>query len=238
MMTSNLMKPKFRALALYENGGHHIEYSKRAKTWLDNLAKSRHFTIDYIQNTDTIDDSLLSQYQLFIQLDYPPYGWKERAVSAFENYITQGKGGWVGFHHASLLGEFDGHPMWQWYSQFMGDIRYSNYIPTFAQGTVNVKDAKHPAMRRVPASFIIEKEEWYTYNKSPSPNVHVIASVDEATYQPDTTVKMGADHPVIWSNPAFPARNIYIFMGHSPALFDNKAYTTLVKNSLLWAAGR
>ncbi|GDX40761.1 hypothetical protein LBMAG21_10530 [Armatimonadota bacterium] len=238
MATSNLMRPKFRALALYENGGHHIEYSKRAKVWLDKLAKSRRFTIDYIHNTDTIDDSLLSQYQLFIQLDYPPYGWKERAVSAFESYITQGKGGWIGFHHASLLGEFDGYPMWQWYSQFMGDIRYANYIPTFVQGTVKVEDAKHPATKGVPAKFVIEKEEWYTYNKSPRPNVHVIASVDESTYKPDTTVKMGSDHPVIWSNTAFAARNIYIFMGHSPTLFDNKAYTTLVKNSLLWAVGQ
>jgi len=31
--------------------------------------------------------------------------------------------------------------------------------------------------------------------------------------------------------------NIYIFMGHSPDLFDNKAYTTLFQNAILWAAG-
>jgi hypothetical protein len=24
----------------------------------------------------------------------------------FEDYITQGKGGWIGFHHAGLLGDF------------------------------------------------------------------------------------------------------------------------------------
>jgi type 1 glutamine amidotransferase len=45
------------------------------------------------------------------------------------------------------------------------------------------------------------------------------------------------DHPVIWSNPAFPTRNIYIFMGHSPDLFNNIVYTMLFRNAVFWAAG-
>jgi len=229
--------PQFRVLVLYENGGHHVAYSQRARRWLDQLAANSDFGVDYVHNTDSLDDTLLSRYSLFIQLDYPPYGWKEKAVTAFERYISLGQGGWIGFHHASLLGEFDGYPLWQWYSEFLGDITYSNYIPTFARGTVNVEDAKHPTMKGVPASFSIEKEEWYTYNKSPRPNVHVIASVDEATYTPESTIKMG-DHPVVWTNLKVPSRNLYIFMGHSPDLFDNPAYTTLVRNAIFWAAGR
>jgi type 1 glutamine amidotransferase len=229
--------PKFKVLALYENGGHHIKYSKRAKIWLDSLAAANNFTIDYIQNTDKIDDQFLNSYRLFIQLDYPPYAWKDKAVTAFQKYIEQGKGGWIGFHHATLLGEFDGYPMWQWFSQFMGGIIYKNYIPTFAQGKVLVEDGHHPVMKGIPASFIIQQEEWYTYNKSPRPNVHVIASVDETTYQPDSDIKMG-DHPVIWTNPHYRARNVYIFMGHSPKLFDNPYYTKLFSNAIFWAAGK
>lgn len=231
------MSPRFRALVLHETGGHHIVYTQRARVWLDQLAADNGFDVDYIQNTDAIDEKLLSRYALFIQLDYPPYGWKEPAVTAFERYITEGKGGWIGFHHASLLGEFDGFPLWQWYSHFLGDITYANYIPTFVSATVNVENAGHPVMVDLPASFRIEKEEWYIYNKSPRPNVKVLASVDEATYEPDTTIKMG-DHPVVWTNTDVPARNLYIFMGHSPDLFDNRAYTTLVRNAILWAAGR
>jgi type 1 glutamine amidotransferase len=88
---------------------------------------------------------------------------------------------------------------------------------------VNVEEKAHPCMKAVPASFIIEKDEFYTYNKSPRPNVHVIASADESTYTASSTIKMG-DHPIIWSNENFAARNLYIFMGHSPDLFKNKAY--------------
>src|SRR5579872_7136097 len=168
--TAQPVSARWRVLVLYENGGHHIAYSRRARRWLDHLAANDGFDVDYIQNTHTLDDALLSRYALFIQLDYPPYGWNPQASAAFERYISEGRGGWIGFHHASLLGKFDGFPLWQWYSRFLGDITYSNYIPTFAQGTVNVEDTRHPIMAGVPASFRVEKEEWYTYNRSPRPN--------------------------------------------------------------------
>lgn len=227
---------KFKALVLYENGGHHILFSRAAVPWLDKLAADSNFSIDYIQNTSTIDDALLEKYQLFIQLDYPPYAWGDKAERAFEHYIEQGKGGWIGFHHATLLGEFDGYPMWQWFSNFMGGIRYKDYIAGFARAKVNIEDSLHQSVKNLPTSFIIQKDEWYAYNMSPRKNVHVIASVDESTYTPDSKIKMG-DHPVIWTNEHYKARNIYIFMGHSPDLFDNSAYTTLFRNSIFWAAG-
>ncbi len=90
-------------------------------------------------------------------------------------------------------------------------------------------------MKGVPDTFVIEKDEWYTYDKSPRPNVHVLASVDESSYKPASDVKMG-DHPVVWSNPKVKARNVYIFIGHGPELFDNVAYTTMFRNAIFWAS--
>ena len=84
----------------------------------------------------------LAKYQLFIQLDYPPYGWTTAAAAAFEDYIKRGRGGWIGLHHATLLGEFDGYSMWQWFSDFMGGIQFKNYIPTFASGQVITRRCK------------------------------------------------------------------------------------------------
>lgn len=233
--TSN---PKFRVLALAEAGGIHRPFVDAAKVWLQKLAADRNFTVDYIENSDKIDDDFLSHYQLFIQLNYPPYGWTPKAVDAFEKYIEQGRGGWIGFHHATLLGEFDGTKMWPWFSEFMGGIRFTDYIPKFATATVMVEDPLHPAMKGVPGSFIVDQEEWYTWDKSPRPNVHVLARVDESTYSPDTRTKMGGDHPVIWTNERYKARNIYIFMGHHPELFQNPSFTTIFSNSIFWAAGQ
>jgi type 1 glutamine amidotransferase len=232
---SQSVQPRFRALALSENGGHHILFSNAARLWLDKLAADSNFSVDYIHTTDSIDDHFLEQYQLFIQLDFAPYGWKDKAVTAFQKYITQGKGGWIGFHHATLLGEFDGYPMWPWFSNFMGGIRFTDYIPGFADGKVTVEDKTHPVMTGIPDSFVIRKEEWYTYNKSPRNKVHVLASVDENSYSPSSKIKMG-DHPVVWTNEYYAARNIYIFMGHSPDLLKDTIFTSLFRNAIFWAA--
>jgi type 1 glutamine amidotransferase len=217
---------------LFENRGHHIAYSTVVKKWLSQLATDSNFTIDYINNTKPIDDDYLAQYQLFIHLDHPPYGWKDKAVAAFERDI-KGRGGWIGFHYATLLGEFDGYAMWPWFSDFMGGIRFTNYIADFADGTVSIEATIHPCMKSIPKQFTISKEERYTYDKSPRPTVHVIASVDESDYKPASAIKMG-DQPVVWANPNYAARNIYIFMGHAPELFDNSSYITLFRNSIFW----
>ena len=51
-------------------------------------------------------------------------------------------------------------------------------------------------------------------------------------------IKMGGDHPVIWSNPNFKARNVYIFMGHHGGLFDNSNFVQLFRNAIFWGAGQ
>jgi len=64
-----------------------------------------------------------------------------------------------------------------------------------------------------------------------------LASVDEDSYTPNSDIKMG-DHPVIWTNEKVKARNVYIFMGHSPILFDDDAYKKIFTNAIFWAAGK
>jgi YVTN family beta-propeller protein len=231
--------PKFRVIALAEQAtGDHQKFVDAAKVYLDKLAAANGFAIDYVTGTERINEKLLAQYQLFIQLNYPPYRWSPVAKAAFENYITKGKGGWIGFHHAALLGDFDGYPMDSWFSQFLGDIRYTRYLPNFAKATVRIEDPSSPLAKGLPPSFVIDKEEWYTWNRSPRPNVTVLANVDESSYVPDTTTKMGGDHPVVWSNPQYKARNLYIFMGHHAGLFDSPEFVQLFRNAIFWGAGQ
>ena len=229
--------PRFKVVALAEAGGIHRPFVDAAKVWLHKLAEENAFSVDYIENSDKINDEFLSHYHLFIQLNYPPYGWTSTAVAAFTKYIEEGRGGWIGFHHATLLGEFDGYGIWPWFSQFMGGIRFTDYIPKFATATVVAEDPSHPVMKNVGGSFVVDHEEWYTYDKSPRPNVHVLAHVNEASYSPDTKTKMG-DHPVIWTNEHYKARNVYIFMGHHPELLQNPAFTAIFRNAIFWAASQ
>jgi YVTN family beta-propeller protein len=231
--------PKFRVVALAERAsGDHQSFVDTAKLYLDRWAAENDFSVDYITGTERLNEQSLSQYQLFIQLNYPPYRWAPVAKKAFEDYIDRGKGGWIGFHHASLLGEFDGYPMDPWFSKFLGGIHFTGYIPDFAKATVKIEDLAHPLAKGLPPSFVIDKEEWYTWSQSPRPNVSVLATVDESSYVPDRPIKMGGDHPVIWSNPHYKARNVYVFMGHHGGLFDHPEFVQLFKNAVFWGAGQ
>lgn len=228
---------KTKVLVLTERGGQHGGFTDAGMKWLVEEGAKQNFSITEINNAQPITEAYLSQFSLIIQLDFPPYTWPKEAEDAFIKYIEEGRGGWIGFHHASLLGEFDGYPMWQWFSDFMGGIRYKNYIAPLADGTLVVEDKQHPVMKGVPASFIIPDDEWYTYDKSPRPNVHVLANVDESTYTPASDIKMG-DHPVVWVNENKKARNVYFQIGHSKKLYDTDGFTTMFRNAIQWASGR
>ena len=229
--------PEFKALVLTERGGQHEEFVVAALDWLGTFSREKNFEITVINHASEIDKSLLSKYKVFIQLNYPPYNWGDKAMAAFVKYIEEGRGGWVGFHHASLLGEFDGFPMWNWFSGFMGGIRFKNYIAATASAKVNIEDKNHPVMQGVSSSFVIPGDEWYTFDKNPRPNVHVLASVDESSYKPASNIKMG-DHPVIWINEKKKAKNVYFLMGHSPVLFESAEFKTMFANAIIWAAGK
>ena len=75
-------QPKFRVVAIAEAGGIHKPFVDAAKIWLNKLAAQSNFTVDYIQDTGKIDDAFLAHYQLFIQLNYPPYNWTPTAAAA------------------------------------------------------------------------------------------------------------------------------------------------------------
>ena len=238
-VAENLLgKPhKAKVLVLTERGGQHGGFTDAGLKWLAAEGAKGNFSITEINNARNITEAYLSQFSLVIQLDFPPYTWPKEAEDAFVKYIEEGRGGWIGFHHATLLGEFDGYPMWQWFSDFMGGVRFKNYIAPLANGTLIVEDEQHPVMKGVPASFVVPDDEWYIYDKSPRPNVHVLANVDESSYTPASDIKMG-DHPVVWVNESKKARNVYFQIGHSSKLYETEGFTTMFRNAINWTLER
>ena len=225
--------PPRKVLVLAERGGLHEPFTATGLQWLEDNKDKFNMQLTILSSAEELAKGELNQYHLVLQLNHPPYAWSKEAQEDFQRYIDRGIGNYIGFHHASLLGEFDGYSMWKWFSDFMGGIRYDNYIADKCDGTVQVEDRQHPVMSDIPRTFVIEDDEWYTYNKDPRPNVHVLAHVDEASYTIKTNIKMG-DHPVIWTNPSKGARNVYFQFGHSKLLFDNPVFVRLLENALKW----
>jgi type 1 glutamine amidotransferase len=220
----------------------HRPYVEAAKTWLAKLAADSNFTVSYLESPNTITDTMLAKVDVIWQMNYTPFRWNPTAKAALEKYLDGGKGGWLGDHHASLYGPAVTNETWPWFfNNLIGGINYKNYVSKFASGTVRVEDAAHPVLKNVPANFPISTEEWYIWDRSPRARVHVLASVDESTYEfvdaSQSGIRMG-DHPVIWTNDKLTSRNLYIFMGHHPNLFANAAYTTLLTNAIMWLANK
>ena len=226
------MAPR-RVLVLAERGGQHEEFTAAALEWLKERAEDLNMELNVLESAKDLGKGEIDTYNVVLQLNYPPYAWSDEAMADFERYIDEGRGSYIGFHHATLLGDFDGYPMWQWFCDFMGRIRFKGYVAQTATGTVCVERADHPVMEGLPAAFDIPKDEWYTYDVNPRPHVYVLAHVDEASYVPASNVKMG-DHPVIWTNTSKRAKNVYFQIGHHKELMDNVVFIRMFENALKW----
>ncbi len=117
-----------------------------------------------------------------------------------------------------------------WFEKLMGDIIYSPH-PKKQTGTIVVEDRTHPVTKNLPPSFSFY-DEWYEFNRSPRPNVHVLATADESSYKQE--IPMG-DHPMIWINPGFD-RAVYIGIGHDTTACTDPNFTILMRDAILWAA--
>ena len=224
--------PAFRALVILSRADDHIKMMTSSKSFLERMAKENDFAVEITDDTSQLNDKNLAQYQVVIQLQQAPFDMSYDQQAALQRFITQGKG-WVGIHAAGLTGKQFVSPSrqyWKWFEDFMGGVVYSPH-PKFQKGTVIVEDRKHPVTKNLPPKFEVS-DEWYEFDKSPRPNVHVLATADESTY---TQNKPMGDHPIIWTNPKF-RRMVYIGIGHDASLCQNENFFTLVRDAVLWAA--
>jgi uncharacterized protein len=240
--------PRFKAVVIAEfsTADQHYQTVVAAKTWCAKLATDSNIVVDFVVDPNSFTDAYLANYKVVIQLNYPPFAWSSTAQAAFQKYIEQGTGGWIGLHHASLYAQNvlgSGQSLFTWFQPLLGGITYQNYVAGLASATVRVEDTNHVCMKGVSKSFTVTNDEWYTWTPNPrtNSNIHVIANVDQTTYNPKRTsdpTMPNNDHPVVWTNTnsLYKGRNIYMFMGHSPDLFANTNFTTLLRNSIFWAA--
>ncbi len=85
-------------------------------------------------------------------------------------------------------------------------------------------------------------EEWYSFRESPrASGARVIATLDESTYEPfgrgGQDLRMGADHPIVWTRCVGSGRALYTAIGHRPEVYHIPENLSLLRDSLAWAAG-
>ena len=222
----------FKVLAVASADPDHDPMIIKAKPFLEKIAAENNFLLEFTRDATTLNDESLNQYQVIVQLHLAPFDMSRSEQMAMQHFISRGKG-WVGVHAAGLTGkQFLGPntPYWQWFEKLMGGIVYSPH-PAKQIGILEVEDRNHPVMRNLPASFSI-LDEWYEFDRSPRPNVHVLATARESSYK--QVIPMG-DHPMIWTNPDYD-RAIYIGIGHDVSACENPNFAILMRDAILWAA--
>ncbi len=229
---SHPQEPAFRVLVVASSDPDHAPMIAAAEPFLARLAAENHFALDFTRDTGQINEANLARYQVFVQLHLAPFNTSGAQQQALQKFIEQGHG-WIGVHAAGLTGRqflAPGTPYWRWFQDLMGDIVYSPH-PALQSGSVVLEDRQHPVTRNLPASFAV-RDEWYEFDRSPRPHVHVLARADESTYRPN---KPTGDHPIIWTNEKY-RRALYIGIGHDPTICRDPAFAVLMRDALAWAA--
>jgi len=146
---------------------------------------------------------------------------------AFERFIRAG-GGFVGVHSASDT-EYD----WAFYGELVG--AYFREHPAIQEATVVVEDTANPIVAGIPARWT-RTDEWYAFKTNPRPNVHVLMSLDESSYQPGTSA-MGGDHPTTWLHEYEGGRAFYTALGHTQESYADPLFVGMLERAVEWAAG-
>ncbi|MDG2001752.1 MAG: ThuA domain-containing protein [Novosphingobium sp.] len=157
---------------------------------------------------------------------------------AFRDYI-EGGGGFVGIHGSG------GDPayFWDWYADTLIGARFAGHPmnPQFQDARVVVDDPSHPAAADLPAEWVMN-DEWYSFKTSPRDSgARIIASLDETTYSPEghpgQELRMGDDHPIVWSKIIGKGRSFYSAIGHRPETYFEPHNNAMLEDGVAWAAG-
>jgi cytochrome c len=100
---------------------------------------------------------------------------------------------------------------------------------------VIVEDRSSPLVRGW-GSSVTRTDEWYGFSTNPRPHVHVIASLDERTFNPGAG-SMNGDHPIVWCRSYEGGRSVYTGLGHPVSVWSDPAFLRHIRGGIQLAMG-
>jgi cytochrome c len=217
--------PSFAVLVFTKTTGFHHDSITDGIAALAALGEAHGFAIDATEDAGRFTDATLGRYRVVIFLNTTGDVLGADQKSAFERYI-HGGGGFVGIHSAS-----DTEYGWPWYGRLVGAFFASH--PEIQPARVRIVDSGHPSTRDLPANWL-RTDEWYNFRSNPRGAVHLLATLDEASYQGGT---MGSDHPLAWCHDFEGGRAWYTAMGHTADSYAEPLFRAHLLGGILTAAG-
>jgi cytochrome c len=213
-----------RILLFSKTTGFRHESIPDAIAALEELGARHGFAVDTTEDAATFTDERLGRYRAVVFLMTTGDVLDDAQQAAFERYIRAGNG-YVGVHSAS-----DTEYAWPWYGELVGAY-FSNH-PAIQQARIQIEDSAHPSTAGLPNPWT-RTDEWYSFRTNPRARVHVLATLDESTYQGGT---MGIDHPFAWYHDYDGGRAWYTAGGHTSASYAEPEFLQHLLGGLLYAA--
>ncbi len=223
-------KPKVLVFALTK--GFHHESIPSGFAAIQKLGAENGFDVDTTTNPDMFNDSTLKNYSTVIFLSTTGDVLDYRQEAAFERYIQAG-GGYVGIHAAADT-EYD----WGWYGRLVGGYFYDHpgihdTFPNVQPGVFNVVDQNFIATKGLPQQWK-RTDEFYSFKKFDSANVHVLIKIDENSYHGGK--RMGG-HPMSWYHEYDGGRAFYTALGHTNESYTEPDYLKHLLGGIQYAIG-
>jgi cytochrome c len=218
-------EPRFAVLVFSKTTGFRHDSIPQGIAAIRALAADHGFAVDSTEDAARFSDAGLAGYKVVVFLSTTGDVLDDGQKAAFERYIRSG-GGFVGVHSAGDT-EYD----WAWYGRLVGAY-FANH-PEIQPATVHIEDRAHPSTTDLPAVWQ-RTDEWYNFRSNPRGAVHVLATLDEATYSGG---KMGKDHPIAWCQAIDGGRSWYSAMGHTSESYTEPLYRLHLLGGIESAAG-
>lgn len=180
------------------------------------------YAVDATEDPAAFRTERLRDYAAIVFLSTCGEVLDEAGREALTGHVAAG-GAWLGIHGASTT-EYD----WPWFGDLVG-ARFDQH-PAVQSGVITVEDKDHPATGHLSATWT-RSDEWYAFTSNPRPHVHVLLTVDEASYAGGT---MGTDHPIAWCHERLGGRSFYTALGHTDESFAEPAFLRHLHGALSW----
>jgi PKD repeat protein len=233
----------FRVLVFSKTAGFRHSSIDEGVAAIAALGRANGFQVDATEDATAFRPDVLDHYDTVVWLSTTGDVLNAAQQTAFEDYIQAG-GGYTGIHSAA-----DTEYGWNWYGHLVGGY-FRNHPPGTPTATVHVEDTEHPSTEGLPTSWT-RVDEWYNYQAPDNPvvngggddysvrasGVHVLATVDETTYDEQDGNATDDDHPISWCQRYDGGRAWYTGMGHTEASFTDADYLEHILGGLRVTAG-
>ena len=212
------------------NGFRHHEAIPAANRELGRIAGVNGWEIYTTENGAVFTSELLSRFGVVVWNSVSGRVLRDEQRVALRRFIESG-GGFVALHAAG-----DGsHESWPW---FVSEVIRAEYTAHprrshIQQANILIDDRNHPATRHLDNTWT-RSDEWYSFSAGPREPVHVLARLDESSYDPEQYA-MGANHPIIWSHELQKGRIFFSALGHTAESWVETDHLTLITNAIGWA---